>query len=274
LAELETAMGPDVTETDFLAVLEGDGPYTLFAPSNAASNNFNNPDGNNIDNVIFNHVLLDQAILTNQFTTTYDITTAATNADGDNLSLFVDASDGIVLNGISSGNFDNKDIIATNGIIHIVETVIDLPTLITFGEADPNLSPLIDALDAASSGVDFSTILSDAGPFTVFAPLDTAFDTLLDDLGVDNVSDIDSAVLAGILFHHVLDGNIRAEDLTNGITPTTLEGSTITINVPGTGANVGNITDGAGNSGIGIMTVNIQANNGVIHVIDRVLMPN
>ncbi len=275
LAELENSMGAEVTpEADFLEILAGDGPYTLFAPSNAASNNFNNPDGNNISNVIFNHILLNNATLTNDFVTSYDLTTAATNENGDNLSLFVNTSDGIVLNGVSTGNLDNKDIIGTNGIIHIVETVIDLPTLITFGEADPNLSPLIDALDAASSGIDFNAVLSQAGPFTVFAPLDTAFDTLLSDLGVQSVNDIDSATLGGILFHHVIEGNIRAEDLTDGIAPVTLQGDAITINLPGTGDNIANITDGSGNSGVGVLTVNIQANNGVIHVIDSVLLPS
>ena len=83
--------------------------------------------------------------------------------------------------------------------------------------------------------------------------------------------------LVPILQHHVVAGaNVRSGDLTpNGDTPaTTLEGDAITITLPGTNGNIADVTDGAGNIGIGIDAVDVQAINGVIHVLDTVLIPD
>ncbi|MEL6917295.1 MAG: fasciclin domain-containing protein [Bacteroidota bacterium] len=275
LIEFVDALGDGTPDTDFLDILSGEGPYTLFAPNNESSINFSNPDGNEISNVIFNHILLNTAILSTEFETSYDMTTAATNTDGDNLNIFVNTLDGVLLNGTSTVKDGNADVVATNGIVHLVDGVIDLPTLATFANADPDFTPLITALDAASTDVDFvSTVLSATGPSTIFAPINTAFDNLLVSLGVNGVDEIDGSELTTILLHHIIDGNIRAEDLTNGASVPTSEGDAITISLPGTGANIANITDGAGNSGIGIIFVDVQANNGVIHLIDTVLSPN
>jgi len=83
------------------------------------------------------------------------------------------------------------------------------------------------------------------------------------------------ADLIPILQHHVVAGaNVRSGDLSDGATATTLEGDMITINLPGTGDNIADITDGAGNMGIGIDFVDVQAVNGVIHVVDTVLLPD
>ena len=68
--------------------------------------------------------------------------------------------------------------------------------------------------------------------------------------------------------------NVRSGDLSDGIMATTLEGDAITINLPGTGDNIADVTDGAGNTGIGIDAVDVQAINGVIHVLDGVLIPD
>ena len=104
-------------------------------------------------------------------------------------------------------------------------------------------------------------------PFTIFAPTNDAFDAL-GDLP-------DEAGLVPVLQHHVIAGaNVRSGDLTDGITATTLEGDDITINLPGTGDNIADITDGAGNTGIGIIAVDVQAYNGVIHVVNTVLLPD
>ena len=88
----------------------------------------------------------------------------------------------------------------------------------------------------------------------------------------------DEAGLIPILQHHVIAGaNIRSEDLTadgTTTTPTTLEGDTFTITLPGTDGNIANVVDGSGNDGIGIDAVDVQAINGVIHVLDAVLLPN
>lgn len=81
--------------------------------------------------------------------------------------------------------------------------------------------------------------------------------------------------LIPVLRHHVIAGaNVRSVDLTDGLMATTLERDAITINLPGTGDNSAAITDGAGNSGIGVVAVDVQAYNGVIHVVGSVLLPD
>ena len=102
--------------------------------------------------------------------------------------------------------------------------------------------------------------------FTVFAPTNSAFDAL--------PAVPDEPVLTQVLLHHVIAGaNVRSGDLTDGISPMMLNMQNITINLPGTGNNIADVTDGAGNSGTGIVAVDVQAGNGVIHVIDTVLLP-
>lgn len=260
--------------TTFLEILaDPTADFTMFAPSNQASNNFSNENGNDITNVIFNHIM-DGSFLVDEFDTTYELTSMATNADGDNLSYFVDTftAEDIIINGSIMGNAFNKDIVTTNGVVHIVESVIDLPTILTFAEADQNLETLIDLLDAitipgADPSVDtFRELLANNPPFTIFAPLDSEVQDLVD-------AQSDSNTLVDILFHHVLQGNIRSEDLTDGLAAVTLQGTDLTFSLPGANGNAASITDAGGNSGIGVTTLNIQALDGVIHVVDNVLSP-
>ena len=135
---------------------------------------------------------------------------------------------------------------------------------------------MVEALTTATPATDFVSVLSGTGPFTVFAPTSDAFQALLDSNAAwTTVDDIDEALLTSVLQHHVVTpGNVRSGDLTDGISPMTLEGDMITINLPGTGGNIADVTDGAGNTGIGIVVVDVQANNGVIHVLNTVLIPD
>ena len=259
--------------TTFTTLLSDDATdFTVFAPVNAAFTAFSNPMSNDINDILSNHVIVGAAAFAAGLTNSY-VTTAATNADGDNLSMYINTDDGVSLNGTS--NVAAADIVATNGVIHAVDAVIDLPTVVTFATADATFSPLVAALTEGTPATDFVSVLSGDGPFTVFAPTDTAFQALLDsNMDWTSVTDIDEALLTSVLYHHVVSGNVRSGDLTDGIAPATLEGDPITINLPGTGDNIADITDGAGNPGIGIIAVDVQANNGVIHVVNQVMIPD
>ena len=132
-----------------------------------------------------------------------------------------------------------------------------------------------DIVDVASSAGDFSTLLAAAeaaglvetlkgdGPFTVFAPTDEAFaalpegtvDTLLQPENKDQ--------LTSILTYHVVPGKVMSTDLTNGMEAETVQGSMVTIMTEG-----GVTVDGAN-----VVTADVEASNGVIHVIDAVIMP-
>ncbi len=259
--------GGNTTFTDLLSNEEED--FTVFAPGNDAFAAFTNPNGNDINAILSNHVVVGAAAFSSDLSNSY-VNTAAEFEAGENLSLYINTDDGVTLNGTSS--VVTADVVATNGVIHAVDAVIDLPTVVTFAAADPNFSTLVQALTELTPSTDFVGVLSAQGgsgsdPFTVFAPTNDAFAALPSIPG--------EADLIPILQHHVVAGaNVRSGDLTDGIMATTLEGDAITINLPGTGDNIADVTDGAGNTGIGIDAVDVQAINGVIHVLDAVLIPD
>jgi uncharacterized surface protein with fasciclin (FAS1) repeats len=245
--------------------------FTVFAPVNAAFSAFTNPNSNDLNAILSNHVIAGAAAFSSGLTNSY-VTTAAANADGDMLSMYINTDDGVTING--SSNVAAADIVATNGVIHAVDAVIDLPTVVTFAVADPNFSTLVTALTELTPATDFVSVLSTPtgtapAPFTVFAPTNDAFAAL--------AAIPEEDVLTQVLQHHVITGaNVRSSDLTpDGDTvATTLEGDSMTITLPGSGDNIADVTDGAGNPGIGIIAVDVQANNGVIHVLNQVMIPD
>jgi uncharacterized surface protein with fasciclin (FAS1) repeats len=120
-----------------------------------------------------------------------------------------------------------------------------------------NFTTLIAAVEAAG----LTDTLNGEGPFTVFAPTDEAFAAL--PAGTVEGLLADPAALAKILTYHVVAGKVMSTDLTNGMTAPTVEGADITIMTEGgVKVNEANVT-----------TADIEASNGVIHVIDAVLMP-
>ena len=264
---------------DLPTVLRGDGPFTVLAPTDEAFETFldgaelGDLDVDVLTNVLLNHVISGELTSTDLegLGSGYSNTLATGPGDA-NLSIYFDATDGVEFNG--SIDVVTPNVRALNGIVHVVNEVIALPTVVTFATADPNFSTLVQALTDLTPGTDFVSILSAQDgegddPFTVFAPTDDAFDKLLAIPAEDD--------LVPILQHHVVAGaNVRSSDLTpDGDTmATTLEGDMITITLPGTGDNIADVTDGAGNTGIGIDAVDVQAINGVIHVLDTVLIPD
>ncbi|MFD0797992.1 fasciclin domain-containing protein [Maribacter chungangensis] len=264
----------NTTFTDLLSNTEE--KFTVFAPINSAFEAFENPNANEIANVLSNHVVVGASAFSADLTNSY-IHTAAANADGDNLSLYINTDDGVTFNGSGGVVAGNFDIVATNGVVHAVSEVIDIPTVVTFAVADPTFAPLVTALTSGTPDTDFVATLSGAGPFTVFAPTDAAFKALLDsNMDWNEVADIDESLLTDVLFHHVVSGNVRSGDLTaDGATVApSLEGDNITITLPGTNPNIADVTDGSGATDIGIIAVDVQAGNGVIHVLNKVMIPD
>ncbi len=132
-------------------------------------------------------------------------------------------------------------------------------TIVDVASGDANFSTLVDLITAA----DLAETLSSAGPFTVFAPTNDAL-AQLPGFAVDYLL-ANPDMLANVLLYHVLPAEVLAADVTSGTAATALEGQSISISVDSTGVTV----DGA------IVTAtDIAASNGVIHAIDRVLMPD
>ncbi|MFN4199031.1 MAG: fasciclin domain-containing protein, partial [Flavobacterium sp.] len=265
-------------------VLNSPGSFTVFAPTNDAFSAFLGAAGfASVDDVpvpvltqiLLNHVVAG-TVQSSQLSTGYVSTLATFNgvADGSPLSLYVNTSNGVRLNGVSTVTMPN--ILASNGIVHVVDAVIGLPTVVTFATADPTFSTLVAALTELTPATDFATVLSGAGPFTVFAPTNAAFDALDAELAPGGIAGLDETTLTNVLNYHVASGNVRSSALTpngNTVVETLLTGNNFTITLPGTGGNIANVTDGAGRPDIGIIAVDVQAANGVIHVLNKVLLP-
>lgn len=168
-------------KTGLVTTLGGNDVYTVFAPTNTAfntfltANNFANLDAvpiPTLKEILLNHVIAGKKTSTD-LTTGYLKTLAKGSASGTNtLSMFVNTASGVRLNGVSSVATPN--VAASNGVIHIVDAVIGLPTIVTHAAANPSFSTLAGIVtSAAQSGV--LTTLQSAGPFTVFAPTNDAF---------------------------------------------------------------------------------------------------
>lgn len=118
-------------------------------------------------------------------------------------------------------------------------------------------------LVAAVTAADLAGALKGPGPFTVFAPSDEAFAKLPAGTVESLVEPGNKAKLTAILTYHVVAGSVMAKDLSDGATPATLNGETLHIDLKhGVKINDANVT-----------TADIACSNGVIHVIDSVLMP-
>ncbi|MBW1296924.1 fasciclin domain-containing protein [Aquimarina litoralis] len=264
--------------TDFEAVLSGaDSNLTLLAPDNAAFTALGDISGvpvATLEQILLNHVIAGTNI-SSGLTTGYGNTLATYSDTMNNLSIYINTDGGVSFNGIST--VTQADIVASNGVIHKVGAVITLPTVVTFATADANFSTLVSALTDLTPATDFASILSrtEGGnldsidpAFTVFAPLNSAFDALTEIP--------DESGLTPILLHHVIaNANVRSGDLSDGlVTPGTLEGDPLTVIIPGTNSAIANLTDGGGNTDIEVVAVDVQASNGVIHVINKVMIPN
>jgi uncharacterized surface protein with fasciclin (FAS1) repeats len=122
-----------------------------------------------------------------------------------------------------------------------------------------NFNTLVAAVKAA----DLVATRMGTGPFTVFAPTDEAFAALPAGTVVDLLKPENKAKLAEILTYHVVSGKAMSTDLSDGMTPATVNGKLVTIHTEG-GVKVNEAT---------VSTADIDADNGVIHVIDAVLSP-
>lgn len=163
---------------------------------------------------------------------------------------------------------------ASNGVVHAIDRVL-LPPV--FGnvaatiQGIPTLLPTASfkLLTAAVTKAGIGGALTGPGPLTVFAPTDAAFKAV----GIDSavIANTSSTALTGILTYHVLNSRTYSPLITNGASLSTLQGGTITAGVSTTGVTV----SGKGNAGVAsnVTGPDITATNGVVHIIDRVLLP-
>ncbi len=254
---------------ELVDILSGDGPFTVFAPTNTAFTNAGITDVDAVDKDVLTEILLyhvlgaevkSSAINEGQ---TY-VTTAAETGPGDNqLSLLIekDADGNVSLNGTI--NVDVADVDATNGVIHIIDNVLMPLDVVGHAAANSLFTSLVGALGTADG--DLVNVLSGDGPFTVMAPINDAFTAA--QATVDGLSTAD---LEKVLRYHVASGNVRAADLSDGMmVPSVNDDEPFTINIAD---GVVTITDADGGVATVLLT-DVQGTNGVVHVLDKIIIP-
>lgn len=255
-----------VVKADLAATLSGTGPFTVFAPNNNAfaasgitSEVLSSLSEAQVKDIILYHAIPSK-IMSSEVPAGPNAEVAAAN--GGTLYVTKNAN-GVFVNGIK---VIQADIAASNGIIHAIEKVL-MPasgTVVNVALSDTTFSYLVAAVTKA----DLAGTLSGAGPFTVFAPTNDAFRAA----GFPTIASIQAAdpnVLAEILTYHVIGARVFSSDLTDGAMPTTVNGGQVTIGLMNGATVKGNGNTSASN----IIATNILATNGVVHVIDSVLLP-
>jgi len=159
---------------------------------------------------------------------------------------------------VNGAQLIGKDISLANGVVHMIDDII-LPTEYNVGEyiaqRDSDFKDLFGLLVLGR----LFGVLETGGPFTLFAPVDSAFDAIQSTL-TSLVSDRDA--LAKVLKHHVVADDWWSVGLTDGMVLTTLDGGNLTVAIDSTGVRVGGAT---------VTEADIATSNGVVHVIDTVL---
>ncbi len=253
-------------------VLAG-GEFTVFAPTDQAFGNIDTSGltADQVTNILLNHVITGN-VLSADLANGYFKTNATETYSGDanNVDIYINVDNGVVIN--DSSTVTVEDLVSSNGTVHVVDEVITIANIVDLAAANPMFSTLATALTEANL---LGTLSTDAGtspaPFTVFAPNNDAFGSFLaENNGFDTAQDIlDSPLLGDVLRYHVLpSGAVRAADITDGIMPATVQGATLTINT----TNGVTITDQDGRI-VNIIATDVTGSNGVIHVLDNVLLP-
>jgi uncharacterized surface protein with fasciclin (FAS1) repeats len=255
--------------------LKTSGPFTVFAPTNKAFEDFlkTTPYATlkDVPNAVLTQILLNHvvsgAVKSTALTTGYVKTLAKGSASADNnLSMYIDLRSGVKING--GAMVTTADVMASNGVIHIVDKVIGLPTIVTHAVANPNFTTLVTQLSRADQPK-FVDILSGTGPFTVMAPTNDAFTALNTELAPGGIAGVSAANITKVLQYHVANGNVLAASLKEGQKVATLQTpQTYEILLAGGPK----IKDNAGRT-TNIVATDVQCANGVIHVVSRVLLP-
>ncbi len=255
-AQFSTLVGA-LQATGLDAALDGDGEFTVFAPTDDAFAAL--PEGTleSLTEEQLEAILLYHVLGAEVFSGQLEAQQAAQTLNGE--EVFITASgNGVTVNAAAS--VTTADIEARNGVIHVIDAVV-LPdaygTIVDNAVKRYFLSNLVQAVIQA----DLVDALLGEGPFTVFAPTDEAFAAIA---GV--AAGLTVEELTNVLLYHVIQGEVLSTDLQPTQQVTALNGETLTIEVAGGVATI--------NGSAGITTVDIRGTNGVIHVIDEVLLPS
>ncbi|MEA5111248.1 hypothetical protein SDC9_15611 [bioreactor metagenome] len=255
-----------VTKANLVSALQGDGPFTVFAPTNDAFNalfaqlgvsGIADLDAATLTPILLNHVVAG-SVKSSDISTGYVTTLNATDPAQAGVKVFVEKGSDVKVDG---SKVIIADVMASNGVIHAIDKVILPASVVSHAINNPNFSILVQAVVKAG----LVEALSGTGPFTVFAPTNAAFNALFSALGVSGIDALTAGQLTPILLYHVVPGNVRSSQVSSGSVPTLKDGSSLNVTVSNMGVNI--------NGSVNVIATDVQGANGVIHVIDAVLVP-
>ena len=250
-----------LSHAELVSALQADGPFTVFAPTDDAFaaagidlSTFDTEEENaTLVDILLYHVVSGEV--------TASAVTDGMNAEalnGDDLSFTV--TDGVVM--VNDATVTSADVMASNGVIHVIDKVLmppaDLGDIPTVAQG----TGIHTSLVAAVTQADLVATLQGDGPFTVFAPTDDAFAAAGIDLEALD-TDEGKAALTDILLYHVVAGEVPSSAVTDGLVAAAVNGDDLSFTV-GDSVMVNDAT---------VVLADVPASNGVIHVIDKVLMP-
>jgi len=245
-------LGTAVEAAGLTATLQSDGPFTIFAPVDAAFEGLDTDallDPANQDllaDLLTYHVIPGEVRAA-------DLVDGASVATVEGGEVTIDLDGGPKVNG---ANIIATDVEVTNGVVHLIDDVL-LESLDAVQRT--TVTPGIQTLGAAVEAAGLTATLKGDGPFTIFAPIDDAFGELELDALLDPAN---QALLAKVLTNHVVPGRIAAADLVDGQTVASVEGSTLEIDLDG----------GPKVNGIDIIATDIPVENGIVHLIDATIL--
>jgi uncharacterized surface protein with fasciclin (FAS1) repeats len=266
-----TTLTTAVVTAGLADALSGPGPFTVFAPNDQAFTDFLGDNNLTAAQLLASPTLastLTYHVVPANITSSQVTAGPVTSLEGSRFYVSVDPTGGVWINGNTQVTAVDK--VASNGVIHTLDYVITEPTQsiaeIAVGFST-GASPEFTQLVAALTRADLVGAVSggDTDNLTVFAPTDAAFEALYDALGVNGVNDIPLETLTNVLLYHVVPARAFSQDLRDGANlPTLLTGETLSVNLPALEIN---------GSGLVPSLLNVHATNGVIHVIDQVIVP-
>jgi transforming growth factor-beta-induced protein len=253
-----------VLAADLAKALSGAGPFTVFAPTNEA---FAKLPAGTLESLLLpenkqalTDILLYHVVSGSVLAADVVNLSEAETLLGKNVNIKVDM--GNVM--INEATVVATDIIADNGVIHVIDSVIlppaDLADIVDTAVADGRFTTLAAALGAA----DLIETLKGEGPFTVFAPTNDAFAALPEGTVESLLLPENKQALTDILLYHVVAGKVMAEDVVTLTEAETVLGQNVSIKV-----DMGKVYINDSE----VIITDIETSNGVIHVIDAVLLP-
>ncbi len=251
-----------VIAADLVEALKAEGPFTVFAPTDEAFENLpegllekllDNPDI--LAKVLLYHVVEGEVLAEDVLGLDGE---QVETLQGQTVEVEIDNDDVLV----NDAQVIETDIICTNGVIHVIDKVL-IPEwdIVETAILNADFNTLVDALTAAG----LVEALKSEGPFTVFAPTDEAFENLPEGL-LEGLLE-DTAALGNVLLYHVVDGKVMAADVLglDGENVQTLLEQEVTITIENETVYVNDAM---------VIAADISCTNGVIHVIDAVLVPD